>query len=460
MMESRYAIVDIETTGSKMHEDAITEIGIVFSNGREVTGTYHTLINPGCEIPRFISALTGIDNALVEGEPVFEDVAEEIANNLEGKIFIAHNVGFDYGFVKSSLARYGFDYHEQRLCTVRLARKVIPGLHSYSLGRLCNQLGIQINDRHRAMGDAAATAELFHLIVSRDSQQWIQQALNGRSREAIMPPNLPKQVFNNLPHSPGVYYFEDEKGDILYIGKAKNIKQRVYSHLVTDLNKKNLVALRNKLFHITFELTGTELIAYLLESYEIKRLKPPFNKAQRKTTDNFGLFSYFDSRGYARFAIDRLANRRQPLAAFSGITEVRDFLYNVSNQFKLCKKLSGLQHTNESCNEYKLGLCQGACVAEEEKETYNARHFEAESFIANDKFNLLLIGKGREESEKSLVGFRGGRFLGFGYTGIENSISTLDDALDFLKPFPDNTDIQRIIKGYLRQSPVEVIVRS
>lgn len=455
----RYAIVDIETTGSKILQDAITEIAIVRSDGSEVIDMYHTLVNPMREIPAFITALTGIDNKMLEGQPVFEEVAEEIASFLQDHVFVAHNVGFDYGFVKSSLAQAGIDFREKRLCTVRLARKIMPGLPSYGLGRLCNQLNIEIKHRHRAHGDAMATAHLFHKIVSADGTNHINEAMNKNSREAIMPPNLPKRVFNSLPLLPGVYYFEDEKGNVLYVGKAKNIRQRVYNHLITGLNKKSLTGLKHRIANISYELTGTELIAYLLESYEIKRIRPPFNRAQRLSMQNFGLISYTDSRGYSRFAIDRISANQQLLASFQSLTDARDFVYKIAGKFDLCHKLAGLQIANGSCNEYKLGLCSGACVNEENITAYNEKHRNAIRFISQSDADLLLIGQGREESEISLVGFQRGRFIGFGYTAAENRITSMEDAIDHLKPFPDNTDIQRIIRSYLQKPQPEKIVR-
>lgn len=172
-----YAIVDIETTGGYAAANGITEICIVLSDGQSVTGKYSTLVNPGQPIPPYISAMTGITNQMVATAPGFGEVAEHIFNLLQDRIFIAHNVSFDYSFIKSHLQEAGFELNTPKLCTVRLSRKIVPGLPSYSLGNLSRSLGVTIRDRHRATGDAEATTEIFHLLVTRDTEKHIQKSL-------------------------------------------------------------------------------------------------------------------------------------------------------------------------------------------------------------------------------------------------------------------------------------------
>src|SRR5665213_2369306 len=201
-----YAIVDIETTGGHASANGITEIAICIHNGKKVIERYSTLINPKRHIPIYISALTGISNEMVENAPSFEDVAHDIYHLLNGKIFVAHNVNFDYSFVRYHLAAAGYELQCNKLCTVRLGRKIIPGLPSYGLGKLCRHLDIANESRHRAVGDAEATAVLFSMLLQKDSANHIQQALKQNSKEQVLPANLPKQDVEALPSSPGVYY--------------------------------------------------------------------------------------------------------------------------------------------------------------------------------------------------------------------------------------------------------------
>ncbi|ULT43500.1 hypothetical protein KRR40_08745 [Niabella defluvii] len=216
-----YAIVDIETTGGYADANGITEICIVVFDGNEIVERYETLINPLHRIPPYIEALTGISNAMVAEAPVFEEVAERIYELLKDKVFVAHSVNFDYSFVRSQLQLCGYNYDANKLCTVRLSRKILPGYQSYSLGKLCNALGIAHVNHHRAGGDTDATVALFQLLLEQDKDGHIAKSLKRTSKEHVLPPNVPKTDFEKLPYTAGVYYFHDEKGKVVYVGKAK-----------------------------------------------------------------------------------------------------------------------------------------------------------------------------------------------------------------------------------------------
>ncbi len=221
----QFAVVDIETTGGFASGNGITEISIQIHDGNEVIEQFDTLINPQHAIPPYIEALTGITNEMVENAPKFDAIAERVYELLKDKIFVAHNVNFDYSFVKHHLALAGYDLQCKKLCTVRLSRKIFPGLASYSLGKLCTSLAINIENRHRAGGDAAATAILLAYYLQSDTEGHIDQSLNRSSKEQVLPPNLSRSVIDNIPQKPGVYYFKDHKSTVIYIGKAKNLQK-------------------------------------------------------------------------------------------------------------------------------------------------------------------------------------------------------------------------------------------
>src|SRR5215216_228278 len=233
-----YAIVDIETTGGYAAANGIIEISIKIFDGSAIVEEYETLVNPDQIIPRYIQAFTGISNEMVQDAPRFEEVAEKVFTYLQGNIFVAHNVNFDYSFVKSHLEFYGYTFNAKKLCTVRLARQIFPGFPSYSLGNICHSLGIELNDRHRASGDAAATVTLFKKLLDSDEKGAIETGLNRNSKEAILPPNVPQAHFNALPKTPGVYYFHDQKGKVIYVGKARNILVRVNSHFTNNSDSR------------------------------------------------------------------------------------------------------------------------------------------------------------------------------------------------------------------------------
>jgi DNA polymerase III subunit epsilon len=190
-----YAIVDIETTGTYSAANGITEISILVFDGTTIVSTFETLINPGQPIPRFIQAMTGITDEMVADAPSFSDIAEKVYSILHDKIFIAHNVNFDYSFVNGHLRQHGFELNSKKLCTVRLSRKILPGFPSYSLGKLCQSLGIPVNGHHRAGADTEATVKIFQLLLANDKEQHIQKSLLRNSKEATLPPNVPKEHF-------------------------------------------------------------------------------------------------------------------------------------------------------------------------------------------------------------------------------------------------------------------------
>ncbi|HLP21810.1 MAG TPA: exonuclease domain-containing protein, partial [Chitinophagales bacterium] len=267
-----YAIVDIETTGGHAASNGITEISIQVHNGKQVTQVYETLINPGYKIPYYIKGLTGITDEMVADAPTFAEVAADIWGILAGRVFVAHSVNFDYSFIKTHLAANGYELNTKKLCTIRLSRKIFPGASSYGLGKICGFLGIEIDDRHRAGGDARATVKLFEMLLERDTEDLIQKSLKKNSKEQSLPPNVPKEQFETLPSAPGIYYFKDSKGKVVYVGKAKDIKKRVSSHFSNNSAAKQKQEFMRTIHAIHFEVCGSELMALLLESHEIKRL--------------------------------------------------------------------------------------------------------------------------------------------------------------------------------------------
>src|SRR5687767_10840883 len=308
-----YAIVDIETTGGYAANHRITEIAIYHHDGIQITDQYHTLLNPGRNIPFYITGLTGITSEMVLDAPTFEEVAEDLFNLLDGKVFVAHNAHFDYSFLKREFELSGFNWNAKKLCTVRLSRKIIPGLKSYSLGTLSESLGIAITNRHRAGGDASATAKIFDLLLRRDKDNHIAKTLRKNSGETILPPNLAKEEFDGLPAKPGVYYFLNARGQVIYVGKAINIKKRIAGHFTGDAREWSRSKIRNEIHHVSYELTGNELIALILESQEIRRLWPKYNQAQKFRAEEWGVFDYEDRNGYLRFSINLVTKGSRPL---------------------------------------------------------------------------------------------------------------------------------------------------
>ncbi|MBM3456327.1 MAG: exonuclease, partial [Bacteroidetes bacterium] len=291
-----YVIVDVETTGGSPKTSKITELAMFKHDGEKVIDEFISLLNPEQVIPDFIVRLTGITDKMVENAPKFYEVAKKIIEFTDGCIFVAHNVSFDYGMIRSEFKNLGFDFRMPHLCTVRSSRYVIPGHASYSLGKLSASLGIEIDGRHRASGDALATTKLFDLLLRKDNnrlEKFIQQEVNPKN----VHPNLDLEILDEIPNKAGVYKFLNEFNQIIYIGKSIHIKKRVEQHLRNTKSVKGLKLIQD-IVRIEYELTGSELIAMLRESLLIKQFQPIYNRKLRKSLFPWGLFDEIDNKGY------------------------------------------------------------------------------------------------------------------------------------------------------------------
>src|SRR5690349_18648594 len=409
-----YAIVDIETTGGYAANHRITEIAIYYHDGIQITDTFHTLVNPGRNIPYYITGLTGITSEMVFSAPMFKDIAQDLHNRLAGKVFVAHNAHFDYSFLKKEFEEAGIQWQSRKLCTVRLSRKIIPGLRSYSLGSLAESLGIEITNRHRAGGDASATVKIFDQLLHRDRENHILKALKKNSGETVLPPNLSKDEFDKLPAKCGVYYFHDARGNVIYVGKAINIKKRIAGHFTGDAREWSRSKIRNEIHHISYELTGNELIALILESQEIRRFWPKYNHAQKYKVEEWGIYNYEDRNGYDRFSVNMVTKGSRPLIRFSTKGDAWNFLWEKVREFNLCPKLSGLQLSKGLCFQHQTGECKGACMGIESEKKYNKRALTAIASFKGTGESVAIIGKGRNTDERGMVLVEKGNYLGFG----------------------------------------------
>ena len=446
-----YAVVDIETTGNGYKGQKITEISIFIFDGKKVLDEFTTLVNPEAPIPSFITNLTGINQAMVRNQPKFYEIAKKVEEITKDTIFVAHNVNFDYNIIQAEFKSLGFDFKRKKLCTVRLSRKIIPGLKSYSLGNICADEGIPISARHRARGDVEATVELFKRLIERDDNFTINSFLNPRSRQATLPPLLDKSVVDNLPEKHGVYFFKNLKKEVIYVGKANNIKQRVISHFYDKKKKEQNMCLETA--DISYTKTGSELLALLLESSEIKQWYPRFNRAQRRAGEAIGLFSYEDQKGIIHLAYNRLKLAPNAIMKYYSVAECRTHLEHLCSEFDLCPKYCHLQTNVSSCFHYQLKQCKGICCDKESVEKYNERVREAIKSVGIGTENLVIKEKGRTEKEVGFALILDGIYLGFGYVDKDQAsqLERPEEYQFFVQPQKDNKDVQRIISSYLKK---------
>lgn len=442
----KFAIVDIETTGGTSYNSRITEIAAFIHDGEKVIDEFHSLVNPEEPIPRYIVGLTGITDEMVMDAPLFEEIAEEFFVKTADCVFVAHNVNFDYSFLREEFKHVGIDFKRKKACTVRLSRAVFPGEPSYSLGNLCASLGIDIKDRHRAKGDAAATVRLFEMIKENDEKGVLDKTINARSKEATMPPNLDKNVYENLPEETGVYYFHDENGRIIYVGKAVSIKQRIYSHFTSSRGAK--LSFLGDIHDISHTITGSELAALLLESDEIKKHFPKYNRAQKLGGKFFGVYTYPDQKDVQRFLIAKKMNNLTPVMMFNSLEGARSYAYELVERFELCPKCCGLESPDGPCMYFKNDKCRGVCCGKEDVLDYNERVEEAIAFMKSETGDKLIVDRGRTEEERCIVVIKDGSYKGYGYVSNEIQLMNVDEAMEYITPYQDNNDIQRILRSW------------
>ncbi|MCU0400565.1 MAG: exonuclease domain-containing protein [Algoriphagus sp.] len=446
-----FAIVDIETTGGNPKGGGITEIAVVIHDGRRIIHEYQTLINPRMAVPSYITGLTGIDSSMLWDAPFFETISEELWELLEGRVFVAHQVNFDFSFIREAFLKVGKELDSPKLCTVRLSRKIFPGLGSYSLGRICEQQKIPILARHRAMGDAKATALLFDRMI-QEKPEIIQASLKKNTGDSFLPPLFPSSKFRQLPESCGVYYMLNDKGKVIYVGKANNIKERFKGHFSGNVLPQLKQQLKSEVVDVHWQLTGSEFMALLIETLEIKRLWPKYNSAMKLPKTLWGLFHYQDGSGFYRFQISKVSKNLKPLETFFSSEEARHFLMEAVEVYQLCQKFCGLRAV--TCAVVQDTSCQGACSSGENPADYNHRVEECINRIKGAKKELLITLPGRKEGEKAACLFQGGILAKYGFLEKEFIVS---EDLEMVPLIPETYYLLRQFIHRIPEDQIQVL---
>lgn len=451
-----YAILDIETTGGQFNEEGITEIAIYKFDGHEIVDQFISLVNPEKPIQPFVVKLTGINNAMLRSAPKFYEIAKRIIEITQDCIVVAHNASFDYRILRTEFKRLGYDYIKPTLCTVELSQKLIPGQLSYSLGKLVRALGIPVTDRHRAAGDAMATVKLFKMILAKDTEKEILISLIKAEIKSGLTPKL-LDIVESMPTKTGIYYIHNEKGNLIYIGKSRNIKKRINQHFTGTSGKCKKI--QREVFAVTYEVTGSELIALLKECEEIKINKPIYNRSQRKTIFQWALYPEKDENGYLALKIQKADGRKKEITSFTSIQEGKNALLKITEKHNLCQKINGLYETNNGCFQLKINECNGACLGKEAPETYNER---VEEFIEEMKFendNMIIIDRGRTVDERCAVLIENGIYKGYCFYELNYQINNIEILKNIIIPMQNNRDTKTIIQAYLRKNKVFKIVK-
>lgn len=452
-----YAITDIETTGGYAGAHGITEICVLVTDGEKVLERFETLVNPGIYIPRHITALTGITNDMVATAPRFEQIAQDLFTILEGKVFVAHSVNFDFSFIHAHLKSCGFELKSKKLCTVRFGKKIFPGLSSYSLGNFCRSMNIPLSNRHRAGGDCMATWQLFCLMLQEDHNGVLQQFLKHGSREPTLPTHVAVSDISQLPYCSGVYYFHDQKGKIIYTGKAANIRKRVLSHFTNNNPGRQKQEFLRNIHKISFRETASELMAFILESVEIKRLWPRYNNAQKRAERRYGIYSYEDQQGFLRLGIDVRKKVSKPLYEVYYLNDGYQLMRRLITEHELCPKWCFIDRRrkheipdDEDCT------CGGACSGQLTFNEYNRKVQNAIQALNEELLSFCIVGKGLSADTRSCILAEAGTFYGMGYIPVTEKKYSISELKELLEHLPANQFINGLVQQFAVKHPEQV----
>ena len=461
-MSRKYAIIDIETTGGMLRRDKIIEVAVAIYDGHQIVDQFESLIKPGRSVSRQITLLTGITNEMLVDAPWFYEIARQLVEITEGCIFVAHNARFDYSFIKKAYDSLGYTFTRKQLCTVRLSKMLLPQLRRHSLDALCRHYQVYVQNRHRAMDDVLATAEIFSQLLSiQDGEDSVNKIVNYGIKASRLPSAISLEKLHDLPETCGVYYFHNADGDVIYVGKSIHIKKRVMQHFAQNTNKA--IKLAQRVHDITYTCTGSELVALLLEEKEIKTLQPEVNRALRRKLFSFALYYFPDKDGYFHIRAEKI-KKQTPLGytiikEYPKLAYAKGHLEGLIEEFDLCQNRTGEQTGSGACFNHRIGKCSGACLHLESQDAYNEKVLNAVSYlqrVVNDSF--YLIDQGREPGEKSVVMVEDGRFRGFGYVQDGTLINHEDSLKDVIDSMPTSRDAQRIIYWYVKEKKMEKII--
>ncbi|MEW6677315.1 MAG: exonuclease domain-containing protein [Pseudomonadota bacterium] len=384
MTPARLAFIDLETTGANPTLDRITEIGIVLVDGDgespQETRTWSTLVNPQRAIPQFIQQLTGINNDMVADAPPFEQVADTLETLLAGRLFIAHNARFDYGFIKNEFQRLGRRFRADVVCTVRLSRKLYPQHHRHNLDSLVARHQLVAADRHRALADADLIWQFWRQVRHGPGPDALEAAVQHQLKRPSLPPHLPPDLIDDLPETPGIYRFHGENDVLLYVGKSINLRKRVLSHFSADTRENKEMRIAQEVRRLDWQETVGEFGALLLESRLIKEGQPVHNRRLRRATE---LCAWtLEERGEGDFR-PRLANgcdadfgRQELFGLFPSRRQATAALRKIAEAQGLCPAILGLEQApkpGRPCFAYQVHKCRGACVGKEAIGLHSAR---------------------------------------------------------------------------------------
>lgn len=445
-LPSNLTFVDIETTGGSVTTDRIIEIGILQVRKNRLETTYQTFLNPDRPLPDEIQLLTGITPADLEKAPSFFDIKDDLTQYFEESVFVAHNARFDYGFLKQEFLRYGIRFTPKQLCTVKLSRLLYPEHRHHNLDSIIERFQFQIENRHRALSDAKILWDFYQKIQGLFPAEKLIQTVSHILKKPNIPPALKNFNLSHLPETPGVYIFYGRSGVPLYVGKSKNIRERVFNHFSLSTGNSLEMKIYNQVESVEFIETAGELGALLKESAMIKQLMPLYNRMLRNK-EKMTIARKIEAEGVFTVKIEE-ADFVDPntleniMGVYKTKRAAKEALVGLAREHNLCDRFLDLEKTNAACFNYRLGKCLGICNGKEKPIKYNLRFIEA---FLNSKIKSwpykgpIIIKEVNETQEKEE------QFLIHNWCVVQR----IDDEAKKLEDLEFDYDIYKILKRFL-----------
>ena len=455
MFPSRIAFIDLETTGANPGHDRITEIGIVEIDGDEVS-RWSTLVNPQRSIPEFIQRMTGISNDMVSSAPSFEAVAEELKARLKGRLFVAHNARFDYGFVRQEFRRLGIGFQADVLCTVRLSRALFPEHPKHNLDSLIARHSLVANDRHRALADADLIWQFWQTLRRELDAQHLLDAVSQQLKRPSLPPQLPSDALDDVPESPGVYLFYGENDALLYVGKSVNLRSRVLSYFSNNKSENRELRITHDIRRIDWIETAGELGALLLESRLVKQRQPVHNRRLRLSNElcAWQLVEHAPGDYRPRLVMGEEIDpgkTKELYGLFASKREAANTLKSLAQAYELCPAVLGLEKTarpGQPCFARQLKQCKGACCGKEAIGAHSARLMTALSKLRIKpwpyKGPIGIVEKNEFQGRQDIHLVNAWRYL-----GTAQSQADLDLLLQSTERAPFDLDTYKLLKAQM-----------
>ena len=452
-LPNKLAFVDIETTGCSTFADRIIEIGILRVEDGVLTKTYSTLVNPQSYIPPEIERITGINPDSLEHAPTFRQVKDDVLEILSDCVFVAHNVRFDYGFIKNEFKRNGLSFRSKHFCTVKLSRFLFPQQKNHNLDSVIDRFSIACPNRHRAFDDAAVLWEFFKILTKTIDNDLLVEAINKGLRRPSLPVRLSQDTLEALPEGPGVYIFYGSENAPLYVGKSINIHDRVLSHFAADTESSTEMKIAQQIERIETIETSGELGALIKESHMIKTLQPLYNKRLRHAR-KMVILKRKEVNGYYSISIEDADTIHgdeldQILGVFRSKKQVKAYLVELAKEYELCDKLLSLEQTKSACFGHRLDRCKGACIGKEMTAKYNMRFIMAfsKTKVKHWPFEGPIVIKEKSEELDREDGYVVDKWCYLG--SISEQLGSQNTKLQNDMTF--DIDLYKIIDRYLRK---------